>query len=377
MDKGLVNIFTALVAPAAVLKTLEARRQARLLAALLLIIAALIMFSLFSQFRSALAGQRKFPYFFTTMTLLLILAYILSRTRYYYTAGIIALGTLSLLPFGSLVTSGVSYSMSVGNSLMWLALPLLLSSVLVKVRDTALLAAANLLGILACPQVVPQISYSEVMPLFGFVLTIAALIFITNRHRVVLENARRTEILDRNRELQTARNSLEQHRAQLQVANAQLQQEIAEREKAEAARARLQQEIIATQRETLKKLSTPIIPVIDRVIVLPLIGHVDAVRAKDITRALLAGISTHRAKVVILDITGVPLVDSGVAAHLDKAIQAARLKGARTIITGISDAVAEALVDLGLDWSKLETRRDLQTGLLAALRSLGINPNSI
>jgi rsbT co-antagonist protein RsbR len=86
---------------------------------------------------------------------------------------------------------------------------------------------------------------------------------------------------------------------------------------------------------------------------------------------LLAGIREHHARVVILDITGVPIVDSGVAAHLDKTIQAARLKGARTIITGISDAVAEAVVDLGIDWSGIETLSDLQTGLVVALDSLG------
>ncbi len=89
-------------------------------------------------------------------------------------------------------------------------------------------------------------------------------------------------------------------------------------------------------------------------------------------RALLEGISEHRAQVVILDITGVPLVDSGVAGHLNKTIQAARLKGARVIVTGISDAVAETIVDLGIDWSKIETLRDLQTGLGVALDSLGI-----
>jgi rsbT co-antagonist protein RsbR len=75
---------------------------------------------------------------------------------------------------------------------------------------------------------------------------------------------------------------------------------------------------------------------------------------------------------VILDITGVPVVDSGVADHLNKTIQAARLKGARTIITGISDAVAETIVDLGIDWTGIETLSDLQTGLVTALGGLGI-----
>ena len=153
---------------------------------------------------------------------------------------------------------------------------------------------------------------------------------------------------------------------------AELAREIAERVLAEQERERLQQEIIQAQNQAIQELSTPIIPVMDRIIILPLIGSIDSARAQDITRSLLAGIREHHARVVILDITGVPIVDSGVAGYLDKTIQAARLKGARTIVTGISDAVAEAIVDLGIDWSGLDTLSDLQTGLVVALRSLGL-----
>jgi rsbT co-antagonist protein RsbR len=150
-----------------------------------------------------------------------------------------------------------------------------------------------------------------------------------------------------------------------------LQQEIGERERIQAESARLQQEVIDAQRQALQELSTPIIPVLEGVIVMPLVGSVDTLRARDITRALLAGIREYRAKIVILDITGVPLVDTGVAAYLNRTVQAARLKGARAIVTGISDAVAETIVDLGIDWSGIETLSDLQTGLLAALNNLG------
>jgi PAS domain S-box-containing protein len=139
--------------------------------------------------------------------------------------------------------------------------------------------------------------------------------------------------------------------------------DITAQKQAETERERLQQEVIEAQKRSIQELSTPIIPVMDRIIVMPLIGNIDSMRARDITRALLAGISQHRAKVVILDVTGVPIVDSGVANHLNKTIQAARLKGARTIVTGISEAVAETIVDLGIDWSGIETLSDLQTGL--------------
>jgi GAF domain-containing protein len=136
-------------------------------------------------------------------------------------------------------------------------------------------------------------------------------------------------------------------------------------------REQLQQEIIQAQKETLQELSTPVIPVTDRIIIMPLIGSIDTMRARDITRALLSGIRQHQAKVAILDITGVPIVDSGIASHLNKTIQAARLKGARAIVTGVSDAVAETIVDLGIDWSGVKTLADLQTGLRVALATMG------
>jgi anti-anti-sigma regulatory factor len=138
-----------------------------------------------------------------------------------------------------------------------------------------------------------------------------------------------------------------------------------------------QQEVIDAQKQAIQELSTPVIPIMEQIIVMPLIGSIDTMRARDITRSLLAGISTHRAKVVILDVTGVPIVDSGVANHLNKTIQAARLKGAQAIVTGISDAEAETIVDLGIDWSQLTTLSDLQTGLIAALGNMGIKLSKI
>jgi ribose transport system substrate-binding protein len=145
-----------------------------------------------------------------------------------------------------------------------------------------------------------------------------------------------------------------------------------ERQRAQEENLRLQREIIEAQRGTILELSTPIIPVWERVIVMPLIGGIDTKRARDMTRRLLAGIQEHRAQVVIVDITGVPVVDTGVAVHLNKTVQAARLKGARTIICGISDAVAETITDLGIDWSGIETAPNLQIALVGVLETLGM-----
>jgi rsbT co-antagonist protein RsbR len=79
--------------------------------------------------------------------------------------------------------------------------------------------------------------------------------------------------------------------------------------------------------------------------------------------------------VVILDVTGVSLMDTGIVNHLNKTIQAAQLKGAQTIVTGISDVVAESIVDLGIDWSDITTLSDLQSGLRVALNQLGLALN--
>jgi PAS domain S-box-containing protein len=148
--------------------------------------------------------------------------------------------------------------------------------------------------------------------------------------------------------------------------------DITRQKQVEAEREKLQEEVIEGQRRAIAELSTPVIPIMDRIIVMPLVGSIDSIRARDITRILLAGISEHQAKVVILDVTGVSLMDTGIVNHLNKTIQAARLKGARTIVTGISDAVAESIVDLGIDWSDIETLSDLQTGLVTALKSLRV-----
>lgn len=160
--------------------------------------------------------------------------------------------------------------------------------------------------------------------------------------------------------------------AELEAATLQIREEVRERTASQAERDRLQQQVIEAQKRAIAELSTPIIPVMEGILVMPLVGSIDSMRAKEITRSVLAGISQHRAKVVILDITGVPLVDSGVAGHLNKTIQAARLKGSRTIVSGISDAVAETIVDLGIDWSGIVTLSDLQTSLVAALETVGI-----
>jgi rsbT co-antagonist protein RsbR len=166
----------------------------------------------------------------------------------------------------------------------------------------------------------------------------------------------------------------------LRQAYAEMERRVVERtaalKRGAAERERLQQEVIEAQGLALRELGTPVIPILDtprgNVVVVPLVGNIDSIRAIDIMRALLGGIHKYEAKIVILDITGVAIVDTGVVNHLNKTIQAARLKGAHTIVTGITEAMAETIVELGIDWGSIDTLCDLQTGLIAALDFLGV-----
>src|SRR5215218_7372958 len=120
-----------------------------------------------------------------------------------------------------------------------------------------------------------------------------------------------------------------------------------------------------------RELSTPVLQVRERILILPIIGVLDEQRANQFTEQLLAGIRSHRAKVVVLDITGVPDVDSEVANHLVQAVDASRLMGASVILTGLSPEIAQTLVTIGVDLGKMNTVGDLQGGVEEAERLLG------
>ncbi len=119
--------------------------------------------------------------------------------------------------------------------------------------------------------------------------------------------------------------------------------------------------------ETIRALSTPVVPVTDEILVVPLVGGIDTQRAQQIMETILEGISDHQADTVIVDITGVPVVDTSVANHLLQAARATRLLGAQVILTGISPDVAQTIVDLGIDLSGVVTRRNLQQGIAYAM----------
>jgi len=129
--------------------------------------------------------------------------------------------------------------------------------------------------------------------------------------------------------------------------------------------------VILQQREAIRELSTPVLQLREGLLMLPVIGMIDTQRARQLTEGLLQAIRAQRARVVIMDITGVAAVDSKVANHLLQTVQAARLMGAAVIVTGLSAEVAQTLVAIGVDLSRLNTLSDLQSGLEEADRLLG------
>jgi rsbT co-antagonist protein RsbR len=128
---------------------------------------------------------------------------------------------------------------------------------------------------------------------------------------------------------------------------------------------------ISLQQDAIRELSTPALQLRDRLLMLPIIGVLDSHRAKQLTDGLLCAIRANRAKVVVMDVTGVAGVDSKVANHLIQTVAAARLMGAAVIVTGLSADVAQTLVTLGVELGKIHTVGDLQGGIEEAERLLG------
>jgi rsbT co-antagonist protein RsbR len=143
--------------------------------------------------------------------------------------------------------------------------------------------------------------------------------------------------------------------------------DITARKAAEEEQLRLHNELIQVQASTLAELSTPLIPISDRVLVMPLIGAIDSARAERVITALLHGIGAARAHIAIIDITGVPVVDSQVADALVRAARSVRLLGAEVVLTGIRPEVAQTLVSIAADLSGITTLGTLQSGIAYAM----------
>ena len=143
--------------------------------------------------------------------------------------------------------------------------------------------------------------------------------------------------------------------------------DVTDQKRQEAERIQMREQVIASQEEALRELSTPLVPIAEGVMAMPLVGAIDEKRAELIVTALLDGVSQQGAHTVIMDITGVRTVDGQVAETLVMAGRAVGLLGARMIVTGVRPEVARILVELGTDLQGIVTRATLRTGIAYAM----------
>jgi rsbT co-antagonist protein RsbR len=130
--------------------------------------------------------------------------------------------------------------------------------------------------------------------------------------------------------------------------------------------------IIAEQSQTLMEMSTPVTAIWDGILMLPVVGIIDSKRAQDIMNAMLSMIADTKAKVFILDISGVAVVDTAVANHLIKITKATKLMGCECTISGVSPAIAQTVVELGIDVGNVSTTANLRDALTYAFRKTGV-----
>lgn len=131
------------------------------------------------------------------------------------------------------------------------------------------------------------------------------------------------------------------------------------------------EQIISRQQQEMLELSTPVVKLWDGILALPLIGTLDSARTQVVMESLLSAIVETNSQIAIIDITGVPTVDTLVAQHLIKTITAARLMGADCYLSGIRPAIAQTIVHLGIDLSDMQTKAKLSDAFALALQRMG------
>lgn len=169
---------------------------------------------------------------------------------------------------------------------------------------------------------------------------------------------------------------LQASQEKIEVVNRGLEATVAERTAELNSTLQQQQDLLKTQSQLLEQIaamSTPVLPIIKGVVVVPLIGTLDQGRTDMLSSRLLEGVEQEDARVILLDITGVPVVDSYVAAALLRAVNAARLLGAQSILVGVRPEIAQTLVSIGVDLSSVSTTASLREGLARAQTLLRSN----
>jgi rsbT co-antagonist protein RsbR len=181
-------------------------------------------------------------------------------------------------------------------------------------------------------------------------LALLWLILRTLERAVERSNQRATAALEAQRAVELQQHTLQTANADLLASNAQM----------------------SSLLNLVRDLETPVIPLLEGVLVLPLIGHVDTRRASELTTTALNAVHEQRARMVIVDITGVSVVDTAVAQRISHLAQAVRLLGARVLLTGIRSDVAHTIVAQGIDFSNIQTAGRLQDGIASVLSELNL-----
>jgi anti-anti-sigma regulatory factor len=169
-------------------------------------------------------------------------------------------------------------------------------------------------------------------------------------------------------QLQSCEQAFQQERDALQTANEKLQSTVEQLQQRAESERELYEELMRMQDSQIAELSTPLLPVAERVLVMPIIGSIDQARTDRILETLLIGVTEQRARTVILDVSGIHRLHSLNASVLVRASQAVRLLGAELVITGIGASHARSLQELGIDLGTLVTRRELRAGIEYARR---------
>ena len=219
-QKGQRSFWQRLVAPAAGIENIQDRRKAQLQASLLAVVTPLlavgIVFTLIFSLTSGSEVDIQPLISMGVMAAILAIAYVLSRTRYYNIGTLLTLAGASIIPFSRLLRGAAPDPSAISNSLMWIVLPVLLSSMLLKAWGTVILAAFYISGALLLAGLRPDIDIKQALVPLGFVMCITGLILVLSHHRNLVEKERREELLASNRELEDARASLEQRDEELQ-----------------------------------------------------------------------------------------------------------------------------------------------------------------
>jgi anti-anti-sigma factor len=349
-------------------------RRGQALAILLALFAAVEV--LFGLFRIVFYPDAGLHILLLALLLLLVATFVINRSGRLRLAVNIFLGGLVTLMLASALMSGAPVPM-----VFFMGLVVVIAAAFTEPRAPIIWAAAltvvpfiiNLLlyGSLLAPRYVVELPERYIVPsLFTMELAAIGLLwllggaaYLTTRllHQVLDENRAAMLQSDADQRLLTQRtNELERTLDELHD-SIQMRDQI-RLDLAEAINAREQ------LRATLRTLASPVVPVLDGILVMPLIGPVDGDRAALLSDSLLAAIERQRARVVIIDVTGVPVVDTQVARVLLQIAESARLLGAQPVLVGMRPELAQTIVGLGLDLSGLITRADLQSGVNYALQ---------